>query len=139
MIDRHLLFSRIDEIQESLNRLEQIKGLDEERFLNDRDLQDIASYRLLVIIEAALSICQHICAREIHKAPDTYAGCFSILEEHNIITPELSNEMQQIARFRNMLVHIYWDIDYRIVHRIINERLSDITDFVSQIMKRYNS
>jgi hypothetical protein len=49
--------TRCQEIEESLGRLERIKAVKKEDFLRDRDLQDIACYRLLVAIEAALNRC----------------------------------------------------------------------------------
>jgi|SRR5690554_598875 uncharacterized protein YutE (UPF0331/DUF86 family) len=137
MIDRQLIRSRIREIEESLSRLEEFREISRERFLKERDLQDIASFRLLIIIEASISICQHICAREIHKAPGTYSECFAMLEATEIISPGLSKKMQQMARFRNMLVHVYWDIDYSLVLDIIKERLPDVRDYLNQIIKKY--
>ena len=139
MIDKQLLHSRIQEIEESISRLEQLRSFNKDEFLNNRDIKDIACYRLLIIIEASISICQHICAREIHQAPETYANCFSLLEEHNLIEPELSLKLQQMVRFRNMLVHIYWEIDYSLVFDFINERLKDVKDYVLQIIKKYLS
>jgi len=137
MIDKQIVYSRIQEIEDSLDRLKKIGEVEEEVFVADNNLKDIASYRLLIIIEASISICQHICAREIHKAPESYADCFSLLEKNNIITKDISVRLQQMARFRNMLIHIYWDIDYSLVHQIIKKRMNDTKEFISQIAKKF--
>jgi uncharacterized protein YutE (UPF0331/DUF86 family) len=34
-----------------------------------------------------------------------------------------------MARFRNLLVHMYWKIDYVEVHKIIREHLNDLRAF----------
>jgi len=38
-----------------------------------------------------------------------------------------------MARFRNRLVHIYWDIDNREIHKIIQTRLHDIRRFLKEL------
>jgi uncharacterized protein YutE (UPF0331/DUF86 family) len=40
---------------------------------------------------------------------------------------------QQMARFRNLLVHVYWKIDYDRVYHTINEHLDDLRTFVQAI------
>lgn len=51
------------------------------------------------------------------------------------VLPEgLSERLQAMARFRNLLVHLYWKVDNREVHRILRENLDDlrtISPFVS--------
>lgn len=72
-LNEELIRSRCQEIEESLGRLESIGEKTKEEFLNDRDAQDIASYRLLVAIEAALNLCYHITAKRLKKVPEDYA------------------------------------------------------------------
>ena len=42
-----------------------IRNLPKEDFLKNQDTQDIACYRLLVAIEAALGLCYHIAQQDI--------------------------------------------------------------------------
>lgn len=44
-LNHELIRTRCQEIEESLSRLEQIKGKSRKEFLQDQDLQDIACYR----------------------------------------------------------------------------------------------
>jgi len=128
-LNQELIRSRCQEIEESLGRLERIGEKTKESFLNDRDAQDIASYRLLVAIEAALNLCYHITAKRLKKVPEDYAECFTILSEADIIPMQLSERLQKTARFRNLLVHMYWKIDYGIVYDIIKHDTKDIRRF----------
>lgn len=61
-------------------RLEQLRIMPRERFLTDQDAKDIACYRLLVAIEAALALCYHVSAVRLKVVPDEYAACFGVLE-----------------------------------------------------------
>ena len=37
-------------------------------------------------------------------------------------------------RFRNLLVHVYWDVDYRRVHEAIRENLGDLRAFATAMV-----
>lgn len=128
-INQDIIKNRCQEISDSLERLGDIKNISREEFLQNRDIQDIASYRLLVAIEAALNICYHIAARKLKKAPHEYAECFGILGEAKIIPEKLAEQLKKMARFRNMLVHIYWELDYEIVFDILQNNLEQLREF----------
>lgn len=129
-----LVRTRCQEIEDSLERLERIKtGMSRQQFLGDRDAQDIASYRLLVAIEAALGLCYHVAAKHLKKVPEEYAECFAILADAGIIPAALSGRLRQTARFRNLLVHMYWKVDYGLVYEILQAGLDDIRSFSKTI------
>jgi uncharacterized protein YutE (UPF0331/DUF86 family) len=129
-----LIRARCAEIEESLARLEQLRPLPRELFLSDQDTLDIACYRLLVAIEAALALCFHISAKRLHQVPEEYAGCFATLQQAGLLSPELTLRLQQMARFRNLLVHVYWKIDYGQVYDVIQTRLEDLRAFRTAII-----
>jgi uncharacterized protein YutE (UPF0331/DUF86 family) len=123
--------TRCAEIEDSVQRLERFGQLSLEDFLANLDSQDAVSYRLLVAIEAALALCYHVSARTAQKAPEDYAACFGGLSEAGIIAADLAGRLQRMARFRNLLVHGYWKIDYSRVHAILQEDLADLRAFAS--------
>ena len=69
-LNRDLIQRRFHDIVRSLERLEHIKKLPKEAFLADQDALDLACYRLLVAIEAAIQICFHITAQQLHRVPE---------------------------------------------------------------------
>ena len=133
MLNKELIYSRFDDINDSIERLEKIKAISEKDFLIDFDLKDIASYKLITIIEASLTICQHICAKKLKKAPESYSHCFKLLSENNLLEDKLAIKLQKMARFRNMLTHAYWNIDYSLVYEIIQKNLIHVKKFIIQI------
>ena len=135
-LNPELVRTRCQEIEESLGRLEKIKAVKKEDFLKDRDLQDIACYRLLVAIEAALGLCYHVSAKHLKRVPEEYAECFAILSDAQIIPKELSETLQRMARFRNLLVHMYWKLDYPAVYDLIQHQLVDLRRFSEAIVSR---
>jgi uncharacterized protein YutE (UPF0331/DUF86 family) len=134
MLNQELIRTRCQEIEDSLERIKKIKKMTKEEFLKDRDAQDIACYRLLIGIEAALNLCYHISAKHLKKVPDEYAECFVILFDAGIIPESLSENLQKMARFRNLLVHMYWKIDYDTVYDIIRDNIDDLRKFSSIVV-----
>jgi uncharacterized protein YutE (UPF0331/DUF86 family) len=135
-LNPELIRTRCQEIEESLGRLEKIKAVKKEVFLQDRDMQDIACYRLLVAIEAALGLCYHVSAKKLKKVPEEYAECFAILSDARLIPQDLSENLQRMARFRNLLVHMYWKLDYPEVYDLIQHHLVDLHRFSEEIVSR---
>lgn len=134
-LNADLIRARCSEIEESVSRLERFKSLSVEAFLSDQDNLDIACYRLLVAIEAALALCFHLSAKRLHKVPEEYAECFRLLCDAKIIAPELAERLQQMARFRNVLVHMYWKLDYRQVYQILQHNLGDLRAFGAAVVQ----
>jgi len=45
----------------------------------------------------------------------------------------------EMAKFRNRLVHIYWEVDDELVYDIIKEDITDIDDFLQNFMASLKS
>jgi uncharacterized protein YutE (UPF0331/DUF86 family) len=128
------IYSKFRDIRESIDRLTAFKDISLEEFLNDRDKQDIASFRLIVATEAAIDMCLHIVAKAFKVVPEEYAGCFKLLCDHGLIDQDISIRLGQMARFRNLLVHQYWEIDYSRMYEIITgSDVGDLDEFIRQI------
>jgi len=132
-LDHDRIRNKIEDIHRSLDRLKQLRAQGKAGFLADEDSQDIARSRLLSAIEAALNICFHVTARKLKKVPEDYGDCFRGLGQANLIDPALADRLADMARFRNRLVHLYWDIDYIAVYDLIENHLSDLEDFSGNI------
>ena len=132
-LNQEIIRSRCQEIEESLERLERIRTKPKEEFLKDSDIQDIACYRLLIAIEASLNLCYHVAAKKLKKVPEEYAECFTFLVDARIINAELGARLQKMARFRNLLVHVYWKMNFETLYDIIQNHLDDLRHFSQKI------
>jgi uncharacterized protein YutE (UPF0331/DUF86 family) len=126
-----LIRARCAEIEESVSRLEKFRSLSLDAFLSDRDALDVASYRLLIAIEASLALCYHVSAKRMRKVPEEYAACFGLLSEAGLLSEDLTKRLQQMARLRNLLVHVYWKIDYSRLYTVIRDDLGDLRAFAA--------
>ncbi len=128
----------LSSIVEAQGRLQELALLPLDDFLGDFRNTESAKYLLIVATEAAIDICHHIVARQSKRAPQDYADCFSLLVELDVLPPELAARLQQMARFRNLVVHLYWKVDNRQVYQIIQHNLRDLDEFRRHIIDRFN-
>lgn len=129
--DRVVAFLRF--INDDLMTLEEKAKVDLQTFLNSRDLQAIVERRLQTAIESCLNIGNHIIARLGLRAPNDYADVFKVLMEASVLPCELAQQMMDLARLRNLLVHLYWEIDHKRVHESLPQRIVTLRAFTQRI------
>ncbi|MBM2837491.1 MAG: hypothetical protein HW415_116 [Deltaproteobacteria bacterium] len=121
------------EVLLALERLEDLKRLSEKEFLSDTHKVGSAKYNLIVAIEGAVDICNHIISKNGFRTPEDYADTFRVMLERGAFDAEFTKTLIQMARFRNRLVHIYWDIDDLEMYRIVRSHLDDVRKFLKAI------
>lgn len=89
---------------------------------------------LLVSIEAYLDLANHIIATQGLRAPKDYKDSFKVLNEARILPDEFLPTMQALAGLRNLLAHLYWDVDDSMLHDPIHGELADFDTFVGYLM-----
>jgi uncharacterized protein YutE (UPF0331/DUF86 family) len=114
-------------------RLRELGQLAEAEFLADYRNTESAKYLLIVATEAAIDLCNHIVARQGGRAPQDYADCFAVLADLKVIKSDLAKRLKRMARFRNLLVHLYWKVDNRRVYQSIQSNLGDLDTFRQQV------
>ena len=62
---------------------------------------------------------------------ETYPDVFRVLGDNQLIDEALSSRLIEMARFRNRIVHLYWEIDDSAVFDILANSLDDIRKFIS--------
>lgn len=125
------------EINNALEALYELSKLPKKEFLSNRHYVSSAKYNLLVAIEACIDVAYHLISKNKFRLPKDYADSFRVLNERKIIDEDLTKRLILMARFRNRLVHIYWDVDEGVIYEILRNNLGDIEDFVSAISKAF--
>jgi len=136
MIDAALIERKIDIILENLRYLEQVQDVDAAVFHGSYEKLQAAKHSLQEAIEACIDIANHVIAAERFARAETYAGMFERLAEENIISSGLKDKLANMAKFRNLLVHRYGDIDEQRVWEMIQHDLADVESYVQEI-ERY--
>ncbi len=133
-MDRQVIEQKLEALRRCLVRVGE-KCPEESALLEqDADLQDIVALNLTRAVQLCVDIAAHlIAAREI-PPPDTMGQSFDALARAGIIQEELATSLKKAVGFRNIAVHNYEAIDWRIVHALCQHRLVDFQEFARAIL-----
>jgi uncharacterized protein YutE (UPF0331/DUF86 family) len=121
------------QLRSAVRELREYATLSTDAFRVDRRSVNSAKYLLIVATESALDICNHLAARRGGRSPEDYADCITILGEIGAIPADLRQRLIKMARFRNLIVHLYWKVDDREVHRVIREDLAGLEKYLAAV------
>lgn len=134
MVDRDKVEGLIRHLQEYTGFLRDIAQQDRGAFLEDYKSIGSARYYLQVSIETCINIANHIIATEGLRAPQDYRDSFAVLNQAGILPDDLTQTMRELAGLRNLLGHVYWDVDDEVIYEGIHAELEDLETFVGHIM-----
>ncbi len=123
----------IGEVKESLRILRGYIPKGKEQILKDSTILASIKYHLIVAIQGCIDICNHIVAKKGGRAPQDYGDCFRLMAELGILEESISNQLVQMAKFRNLLIHLYWEVDNERVYKILMTNLDDVDRFLINI------
>jgi len=136
-IDKERIVFLIGEIEKAVDILKGFKKEKREELISDLRALGSIKYYLILAIEACVDICNHILAKEHLGVPDSYSDCFKMLGDRGIISRELAEKLITMAKFRNLLVHLYWKVEDEKIHEILQSELEDFEEFIKQIASVY--
>ena len=125
--------ARAREIRAAVQKIHTYTGQDTPSFMADERNLYTVMHLLLICIEAAAGLCNHLLAKAAGAAPGSFAECFEGLRELGILDPELTARMVRMARFRNVLVHRYWNVQPEKVLEYARDDLGDLDAFLAQV------
>ncbi|MFQ5930526.1 MAG: DUF86 domain-containing protein, partial [Acidobacteriota bacterium] len=61
------------------------------------------------------------------------AECFEILRQETIVSESLCQNLKQMSRFRNLIIHGYWKVDDGKVYQILQNNLEDFENYLQSV------
>lgn len=129
MVDPRRLRAVLDRIGAEASQLRRLAAMSDDELMADPERMPGVKYRLQVAVEACIDAAEHIIASERLRAPESYADAFTALGEAGTLDPALTTSLEDAARFRNLLVHQYGDVDDSRVREILRTRIDDLERF----------
>ena len=133
--DPERMVKLVSELRRSVGRLRDIAKLSTEDFLEDPDKIGSSKYHFIVAIESCIDMCSHVIARNGYRVPDDYGDTFIVMCEAGAYDSNFAEELRNMAKFRNRLVHLYWELDDRQLYDILQNRLDDFKKFLDYIAR----
>ena len=131
--DQERMVNLVFQLRQGVARLESLSQLDQAAFTRDPDKVGSAKYHFIVAIEACIDICNHVISRNGYRSPEDYGDTFTVMAEVKAMDPGFSEELRKMAKFRNRLVHIYWEVNDEQLYEILQTRLGDFKRFLGCI------
>lgn len=131
--DREKLTKLVSEYRKSSVRLQKLKAIGREKFLKDPDKIASAKYHFIVVIESSIDMCNHIISRNGYRVPEDYGDTFKVMAEAGAFDVDFSEQLIKMAKFRNRLVHLYWEIDDERIYTILENYLGDVKKFLDSL------
>lgn len=135
MTNPQIIMKKINAIQHNLARIKSFQPLALEVFLTDDDVREIITHNLFVMLQNVIDIGTYLIADAGLPEPDFLGGIPDLLFKGKIIPQELVGPLKAMIGLRNLIAHQYGDLDFKIIHTIVSEKLNDINSFSDAIIK----
>ena len=136
--DRDIMLRLVSELRKSVRRLQILSRLKKEELAGDPDKLASAKYHFIVAIESCIDMCNHIISQNGFRAPEDYADTFRVMAEEGALEKEVLDDLVAMAKFRNRLVHLYWEVNSDQFHTILLSRLGDFGMVLASIATYLN-
>jgi len=134
MTDAELVAKKLAFIETCVRELKTLAQ--PERIADDVREQRFVEHTLQLAIQAALDVGSHIVSDDRLGEPDTSRDVFRLLERAGIVPADLGTRLEQMAGFRNVVVHLYQEVDLGIVRDVVENHLDDLLQFAAAIRQR---
>ena len=135
MVDKELLSRKLSQLREYLVALRKAEDITWKKYEEDLRARAFVERYLQLCIEKVIDIGNHFVSFHRWREPEGYRGIFQILHENGVIPNKHLTAFQNMAAFRNMLVHRYEKTDNEVIFGIFKKRLDDFDLFISLVTK----
>jgi uncharacterized protein YutE (UPF0331/DUF86 family) len=132
LVDADRATARLERLRDLLERLERVRAAGEDAYLADPDSRAMSERRLELAIQICIDLGTQLVMETSARAPENYADVFKSMAEGGLLSAALADRMGEAARQRNLLVHLYLEIDDRKVFSSL-ESLDDLRQFAKVV------
>jgi uncharacterized protein YutE (UPF0331/DUF86 family) len=116
------------ELKKAADNLHRLALINKETFLTDPDKNSSAKYNFIVAIEAIIDMANHIISSNNFRTPENYADTFRVLHQAGALSEKVADNLIKMAKFRNRLVHLYWEVDDDLLYSFLQQNLGDLAN-----------
>lgn len=136
MVDHQKLSTRLDALDGYLVELRSFRSVDREDFVRNGSIHHLAERYLELACACVLDIAQHVIADQGYRQALTYKDVMDVLRDEGLLPPDLAERLRNWMGLRNLLVHLYLEIDHGEVYEAIQNDLGDLDEFAA-VMSRF--
>ena len=134
VIKRESIEQRLKELDQVLQELGQYQHLDEEELRQSLSQRWVIERGLIAAAALILDIANHILSGHFGFYADTYEESLAALHDKQVISDSLYQQIKGLGGFRNVLVHLYQEIDPRQVVDSYHKGLTVFPRFAQEVL-----
>jgi uncharacterized protein YutE (UPF0331/DUF86 family) len=133
-MDEGVVNAKLESLRRCVARLESHCTATADELAKDIDAQDIIALNLSRSVQVCVELALHRLSATGQTTPATMGAAFDELAQIGTINTDLAQRMKSAVGFRNLAVHQYEAMDWRIVHAICTKHLDDFRTFARLIV-----
>jgi uncharacterized protein YutE (UPF0331/DUF86 family) len=130
-----IIVNKIQSIQRCIERARQAYFKNPADFDDDYTRQDASILNILRACELAIDLANHVIKSHKMGIPTSSAESFSLLHKKQVLDRSLSEKLENMVKFRNIIIHEYQSVNLEIVKSIIKSDLANLLLFTDKIME----
>lgn len=127
---------KINKIKHYLDILIKFQKYSLEQITKNVLLKGAVERYLYLATDSVISLIEMVVSFKSLQKPMYYSDSVDILSENGIISNNQQKLLHKIIGFRNIMAHDYEKVDYQIVYSILQNNLTDISEFCDYIIKK---
>jgi uncharacterized protein YutE (UPF0331/DUF86 family) len=132
---RPSFLKRMERFNKGLEILEELRNYEIDKFLTDLKLLSIAERNIQVCTEFIVDFSSYILSKLKVEVPDTYREIIRKVREEGIIDENLEKKLQGIVGLRNIIVHMYADIDAEIIYDNLDDIIQTLREATAKLLE----
>jgi uncharacterized protein YutE (UPF0331/DUF86 family) len=138
LVDASRVEARVQRLEELIERLDEVHRGGEDAYLADEQRRAATERWLQVAVQMCIDLGTQVVAEQSARPPSDYAEVFKILGEKGVIPADLAQRLADAAKQRNLIVHLYLEIDDRSVFASL-AHLDDLREFAASLERLVHS
>lgn len=123
------------ELRKALKVLNGFKNTPLKTLKKDMAVLFAVLHSFMIVAESILDIGGHVLSAVYQESYDAYKDIVPLLIKHNVISKKLGQKLEDLADFRNKLVHGYPDVDPKKIHQYLKQDIPLFESFAKEIIK----
>lgn len=135
MLNKEFVEKKVSLIEEDVKRLKDFGNMTAEEIFLNYEKQATVERLMERIIARAIDINQYL-IRQLNKdvIPQNYRQTFLILSDLGIYDEKFGERISKSIGIRNVLIHDYDKIDFKLLYSSISDCISDYTKYCNYII-----
>ena len=126
---------KLEQLGEYVSILREYQNYDLEEIRDNLTLRGAVERYMEISLACVIDICEMIISSEKLRRPDTYRKVILTLGKNGILPEDFAEKLAPAAGFRNVLVHMYADIDIVKLYSHLQNDIDDLELFAEYIAK----